>query len=321
MSFENMIGQQEETGLESSTSEYSGFPLIMWLNGDPGAAKMGLDALEYVGGWFTAPWYRHGDSITQRIPEGADKSDYIEIDLAEMGWRKDYFANARGDRIDGWYRRTMEVSLIAGRERWLIYEEKDGRDTVLSYTKYDDAVKLGSPRSNMQVLSIIKGMENLGPVVLSLKGYAMMSFKGQRDFLATGTVTGLKKYVTDPVAAKLAKPGQKPPHINYRSVWCVTGPRVAGDTPEFIKAGKGEKSTMIMVPSYIGTQYTVETIDLATVYVGDEINKQVNQIFDDNKEWSQAWLNLNGEHDAPEAAAEKEAEKEELSDLAASAGL
>jgi hypothetical protein len=356
MSFENMIGEQEETGLESSTSDRGGFPLIMWLNGDPGAVKMGVEALEYVGGWFTTEWYQHDDKITQYIPEGADGASYVEIDLAPFGWRKDYFCNAAGAQINGWYRRNLEASLICGRERWLIYEEKDGRDVVRAFTKYNDAVTHGAPRSNMQVLSIIKGMEALGPVVISLKGYAMMSFKGQRDFMATGVITGLKKYVTDVVAAKLTPPGGKPPHINYRSVWCVAGPRIGSlqladstefikagkgeegkmivvqrgdgirmaDSPEFIKAGKGEKSKMIVVPSYVGVQYTPETIDLATVYVGDEINAQVNQLFDDNKEWAIAWSNLTGEHDAaPETPAEKAAEKEAeiLTAIAETAGL
>ncbi len=103
----------------------------------------------------------------------------------------------------------------------------------------------------------------------------------------------------------------------------MAGPRVVEGKPAFIKAGKGDKSKMIVTPSYLGAQFTPETIDLEKVYVGDEINAQVNAIFDENKEWATAWSNLTGEHDAPESPAEKEAEKEaeNLTALAANAGL
>jgi hypothetical protein len=323
MSFENMIGQQEDTGLESNQTEFNGFPLIMWQNGDPGSAKMGLDALEYVGGWFTGTWYRHNDEIVTRIPDGADKTDYQEIDLAPYGWRKDYFSNSRGERVDGWYRRNIEAALICGRERWLVHTE-DQKNTVLAFTNYKDAEKVGGPRGNQQVLALVKGMEAFGPVVFTFKGYPMMSFKGTREFMADGVMTNLRRHVTDPVAAKLAKPGQKPPHINYRSVWCPMGPKVVDNKPQFIKAGKGDKSKMIVVPTYVGRKWTIEDIDLAAVYVGDAVNAQANQAFDDNKEWAGAWANLNGETDnaeASEAAKGKAEEAQSLNDMAAGAGL
>jgi len=85
MSFENMIGESSDDGLESSSIERSGYPIIMWMNGDPGAEKFGLDSMEYVRAFFTEKWYRHNDKITQRIPEGADASDYPEIDLTAYG--------------------------------------------------------------------------------------------------------------------------------------------------------------------------------------------------------------------------------------------
>jgi len=201
-----------------------------------------------------------------------------------------------------------------------VQTEEDGKKKILAFTNYNDADKAGSCRGHMQVLALVRGMESFGPVVFSFKGFAMKAFKGQGEMLSFGVLSQLKRNVTDVVAKKLAKPGAKPPHINFRSVWCRFGPYFdAKGQPQFTKAGKGEKSKLIMVPAYAGPTGDIEIKD---VYVGDEINVKVNQLFNENQEWAKAWSNLTGTEDKAETAhPAADVQTEDLSKAAASVGL
>lgn len=331
MSFENMINNSGESdGLESSNGgERNGFPTFMWLNGDPGNVKLGIDNMEYVGGFFMTNLYRHNDKMTQYIPDDADKDAYEAVDLTKYGLKADYFVNSKNKEVHGGWIKNLEASFICARECWVVVTGEGADAKFQRFTDYNEAAKVGSPRGQQQVLCLIKGMEELGPIVLSFKGYAMKSFKGQGEFVATGVLSQLKRNVIDPIAKALTKPGGKAPQISYRSVWCKFGPGIETDkktkkeAPVFVTAGKGDRSKLVVVPSYCGPVFAGKIEDH---YVGDAIHQQATEIFEANQEWANAWKNLHGETERSNGNAEPapttaKEEAKSLAQMAESAGL
>lgn len=323
--FEGMAGAGND-GLDvGSNSEYAGYPTVMWMTGDPGSEKLGPDNMEYVGGFFLATVYRNGEKLFQRLPEGADKAQYAEVDFSGMGWKRDYFINSNNERVNGWWRKTLEAAFICGRERWEVYQEVEGKTKVLGFTNYKDAEAKGGPRGQMQVLAIVKGMEDFGPVVFRFKGYAMKAFKGQADFSPFGVLHQFQNKVTIPAGRLLLKADGTPSNINYRSVWCLFGPHMKDGAPVFYKAGKGDKSTMIVVPAYHGGAIEKKE-DISKFYVGANLITTVNMLFDNATEWANAWKNLKGAEtvsatdDTPATTATAPA-TQQLAAVAAQAGL
>lgn len=325
MSNEYMPGLVNEDGasdgLEASASnEGSKYPTVMWMTGGPDGEKSGLDSMDYVGGFFIPTTWRKGDRLYQRIPDGANASEFIEVDFSGMGWKRDYFiSNSDNKKVTGWWRKTMECSFICARDQWVVVTKVDGKDKYVGFANYNDAAAHGAPRGQMQVLTLVKGMEAFGPVVLSLKGYTMKAFKGQSDFQRTGVLSQLYEKVTHPIGKLHAADPNKPVNVNYRAVWAHVGPLLKPDgTPDFIKAGK-EKFTLIAVPTYIGGTVTTKE-DIGKFYVGAAI-QQVTELFDSNKEWAEAWKNRKGADTAPVADEAPAAPKENVGALAAKAGL
>lgn len=323
--FDGMVGGSSD-GLEvGGAGEYAGYPIIMWMNGDPSSEKLGADNMEYTGGFFLTTVYRNGEKLFQRIPEGSDSNQFTEVDFSGMGWKKDYFINSKNKKVTGWWRKDIQAAFICGRERWEVYQG-DGDDAkVLGFTNYKDAEAKGSPRGQMQVLAIVKGMEDFGPVVFRFKGYAMKAFKGQADFASFGVLHQLQNKVTIPAGRLLPKSDGAPSNINYRAVWCHFGPHVKDGAPIFYKAGKGDKSTMIAVPAYYGGAVTTKE-DIGKFYVGAQLITTVNMLFDNAAEWANAWKNLKGEAQgapADEATTAKPAAvaNNQLAAVAAQAGL
>lgn len=324
--FDGMVGGSSD-GLDvGGGSEYAGYPLVMWMNGNVSNEKLGPDNMEYTGGFFLVTVYRNGEKLYQRIPEGADKAQYTEVDFSAMGWKRDYFiSQSNSQRVTGWWRKDMQAAFICGRERWEVYQDVDGKKKVLGFTNYKDAEAKGSPRGQMQVLAIVKGMEDFGPVVLRFKGYSMKAFKGQADFASFGVLHQLQNKVTIPAGRLLPKSDGTPSNINYRAVWCHFGPHVKDGAPVFYKAGKGESSTMVVVPAYYGGAIEKKE-DIGKFYVGAQLITTVNMLFDNAAEWANAWKNLKGE--AQGAPADESTTKptaavanNQLAAVAAQAGL
>lgn len=290
---------------DESTVEHDGprFPIITWITGDPKAKRVG--GMAYHGGFFVS-------------------KDGAPADLTVYGWEAESLVRDDGKEIEGYWSQSLEMALIMGRKRWVV--QGDRSQAVFGWNDYSEATKVGNPRSHQQTLVIVKGMEDVGPLVLSLKGTAMMSFNGQKDFAGNGVISSLKRVVIAAFnkalqdAAKKVKGGTFIP-APYRIAWCPIVAHSDGKEPQFTKVGSGDKSSMVVLPVIGQIPAKPENVDLDAFYVGDEVYTQVNELYAENVEWAKAWDNLkpgqaesNSDHDA-------KAEEEDLTAVAVSAGL
>lgn len=293
---------------DESTVETSGprFPLITWNGGDAKAKKIG--GMAYRGGFFVSK-------------EGCPG------DLTEYGWAAESLVLDNGKEIEGFWKDNAEFALIMARKRWVVQD--DGGQKVFSWNDYEKAAAAGGARSHQQTLVLVKGLEELGPFVLSLKGTAMMSLNGQKEFVAAGVVNNFKRIVISAFnkvlqdAAKKTKGGTFIP-APYRVAWCPVIADSDGKEPKFSKVGRGDKSSMIVLPVIGKLPEKPEAVDLDAFYVGDDTYTLVNQLYADNVEWQKSWDTLkpgqsdngNGDHESAPAPV-----KEDLTKAAEEAGL
>lgn len=289
---------------DESTVEHEGprYPIITWITGDPKAKKIG--GMSYNGGFFVSK-------------EGAP------ADLTAYGWEAESLVRDDGKEIEGYWSKSAEMALIMGRKRWIV--QSDSGQSVYGWNDYAKAAGQGGARSHQQTLVLVKGMEDLGPFVLSLKGTAMMSLNGQKEFAANGVISNLRRTVIAAFnkalqdAAKKTKGATFVP-APYRIAWCPIVAHSDGDDPQFTKVGRGDKSSMVVLPVIGAIPAKPEEVDLDAFYVGDEVYAQLNSIYEENVEWAKAWDNL--KPGQVEADSDHEAEPEEdLSKAAANAGL
>ncbi|MCB0105169.1 MAG: hypothetical protein KDE53_04660 [Caldilineaceae bacterium] len=289
---------------DESTVEHEGprYPIITWITGDPKAKKIG--GMAYHGGFFVSK-------------EGAPS------DLTEYGWEAESLVRDDGKEIEGYWRKQAEMALIMGRKRWVV--QGNSGQMVFGWNDYAKAAGHGGPRSHQQTLVLVKGMEELGSFVLSLKGTAMMSLNGQKEFAAKGVISNLRRVIIAAFnkalqdAAKKVKGGSFVP-APYRIAWCPIVADNDGKEPMFTKVGHGDKFSMVVLPVIGEIPVKPEAVDLDAFYVSDAIYAQVNEIYAENVEWAQAWDDL--KPGAVEADSDHDAEpQEDLSQAAAEAGL
>lgn len=280
--------------IDQDTVENDGpqYPVIQWNYGDLKSKKLG--GMAYQGGFF----------ISEEMAPG---------DLTEYGWERTGWVHDNGDETEGFYARDLELSVVNSRKRWEV-SAGDGRRYNFAWTDYDKAKEQGNPAGRTHFLVIIKGMEALGPFVLTLKGSAGMHFEGTR------TVTGaLTKFSRTVIAAanKLTKKGRWP----YRAFWLKVGAdRTDDGAPSFTKVGSGDKTSNVVVPIALGLPDKPENVNLNDLYVGDETLTLVNEVYTDNAEWAAAWNNIEpGSSDTGETEHSEDATEAEITPEAAAA--
>lgn len=280
--------------IDQETVENDGpqYPVVQWHYGNLKSKKVG--GMDYQGGFFIS-------------------EEMAPADLTEYGWEKTSWVHDSGDETEGFHARDLELSVINSRKRWEV-QGGDGRRYNFAWTDYDKAKEQGNPSSRTHFLVIIKGMEELGPFVLTLKGSAGMHFEGTR------TVTGaLTKFSRTAIAAanKLTKKGRWP----YRAFWLKVGAdRTDDGTPNFTKVGSGDKSSNVVIPVALGLPDKPEKVDLNAMYVGDETLALVNELYTDNTEWAAAWNNIEpGSSDSDADKHEDETPEAEITPEAAAA--
>ena len=177
---------------------------------------------------------------------------------------------------------------------------------------------------------MIKGLEDAGPFVLTLKGSAAMAFESYRDKDAVlsrfaNTVIRAANAASDAAAKKAGNAGGK--RWPYRAFWLPVGAaRDEKGAPIYAEVGKGSNTTNVVLPVALGLPDKPEQVDLKRFYVGGDLLTRVNELYDASSDWRAAWENIkpgavegNGDAATPDAAADKEREAEEAN--LAAAGL
>jgi hypothetical protein len=262
--------------VDQSTVEQSGpqYPVMQWHYGDAKAKKIG--GMDYNGGWF--------------VKDG-------QIDEATMlaaGWTKTTWTHDSGTEDDGFWRREIAASVIAIRKRWEV-TAADGTKQLYPWSKYDTAKEQGAPRGRTHVLCVVKGLESIGPVVLTLKGSAAVGVEGNRN--SAGALTKFAQTVIARAnmesAAVAKKAGKAPGKWPYRAFWLPVGAdREANGDPKFVEMGKGKETSRLVLPVALGLPAKAEQVELKRFYVGADLLATVNDLLAANTEWVSAWENI-----------------------------
>ena len=278
-------------GIDGSMVQDSGpmFPIMQWNSGDSKMKKLGTDSMDYAGGFFM-------------------KADAVDDAIMERGgWVKTTWTHNDGTEEAGWYRRQMAVAVISMRKRWEVYEAGSRRPQAFPWAGkgYEQAKAAGRPKGRTQVLCIVKGIEEAGPVVLTLGGMAGLSFEGNRQSM--GALVRFQQSVI--TAANLASAAKG--HRNKRwplfAFWLPVGAdRDAKGEPNFTKVGQGNDTTNIVLPVALGLPDKPAGVNLNQFYVGNELLEQCKEIFmDASTTWTNAWDNI--QPDAEQATEEQAA--------------
>lgn len=243
------------------------FPFIQYNNGNPRLARAG--GMEYQGGFF--------------IPKTA-----IQENLGEFGWEPEKWTHSGNSVTDGWYSRDISVAILHIRRRWEVW--KNGQRMPFAWNDFNRAKEQGSPSSRTQVLCYVKGLEPLGPMMLTLKGYAAMYFDGSRQ--TPGCLTVFRNSVIR--AANMATADSKSGKglkWPFRAFWLTIGPdRNSKGEPVFFQAGKGNATSPVAVITPIDVPARTDEVDLDKFYVGDELLEELNLLYQDTAEtWAKAW--------------------------------
>lgn len=265
--------------IDQSSVEGGGpsYPLMQWVLGDLKAKKFG--GIDYQGGLFVK----------------AGSVDAAAMEAA--GWTKTERTFESGASEEGFWRRETAISIIAERKRWEINE--NGQRRTFPWNAFDKA-KEGNggrnPSSRTQYLVLVKGLEDLGPFVLTMKGAAGAAFESYRDAGSvisrfTNTVIRAANNASDAAAKKANKPAGK--RWAYRAFWLPFGAaRDEKGAPIYKEVGKAPNTTNVVLPVALGLPDKPEQVELKRFYVGNDLLTKVNEIYDTSADWRSAWANM-----------------------------
>lgn len=299
-------------GIDQSSVENAGvtYPTIQWHYGDAKLKKAG--GMDYQGGWFIK----------------ADQID--EQTLLDAGWVKTSWSHDNGAEDEGFYRREIAASIIAMRKRWEVADGSLRRS--FAWSDYEIAKTIGRPSSRTHVLALVKGLEESGPVILTLKGSAAMAFEGMRQQAGaltqfTATVIQAANKASELAAKKAGQRSAK--RWPYRAFWLPVGAaRSANGEPIFIEVGRDKSTSRVVLPVALGLPARADDVRLGAFYIGNELLARVNDLWAEAEaNWTHAWdaLSPGQVEGTPTATAETTVETAETNrdngDVLASLGL
>lgn len=267
-------------GIDQSTVEQveQTFPVIQWNGGNQKMKKAG--GMDYAGGFF--------------IPEDAVDAEL----LLAAKWEKTTYSHGEKETV-GFWRRELAISVIAMRKRWEVTVEGSRFPTLFPWDAYEQAKSYGRPSGRTHALILVKGLEELGPFVLTLKGTAAMAFEGGRN--SPSVITAFAQTVirradmeSDAAARKAGKPtGQRWP---FRCFWLPVGAaRDAKGEPIFTQVGQGNNTINLVLPVALGLPEKAEGVQLGRFYVGADLLRKTNELFNEAQAsgWLDAWKSFN----------------------------
>jgi len=276
-------------GIDQSMINDAGpmYPIVQWHTGDQKMKKAG--GMDYLGGFFI-------------------KADAIDDDLlAAAGWEKTSWTHADGKDEYGWWKRQVALSVIATRKRWEVYTDGGGRPLVFPWKSYDKAKAAGKASGRTQILCIVRGLEEAGPIVLTLRGMSALAFEGNnRDNL--GCMGRFHQTVIAAANLTTAQQRKKWPTFAF---WLPVGAnRDSKDEPVFDKVGSGNSTRNIITPIPLGLPNKPgEVKNLGQFYVGNDLLEVAKELYiEASTTWVVAWDNLTPDQESGEAVTESVAD-------------
>ena len=273
--------------IDQETTEQGGqrFPSVQWHNGDPKMKKLG-NSMDYMGGWF--------------IKDGA----VDELALRDNGWEKTEWTRSKGELDVGWWKRDIQVSVIAERKRWEVGTAPD--QVVYGWGLYKEAkAAAGSDNTTgrTNALVLIKGLESIGCLVLTLKGTRSLAFDGSPS--QAGALTHFYQTVIecanraskaswekrrDAALAAGKKFTEELKTWRYRAFWLRVGAaRDAKGEPVFTMVGHKPKESYICLPVALDLPDKWDKVKLNDFYIGHELLPVANDLTEMAKTWVAEW--------------------------------
>jgi hypothetical protein len=260
----------------------SEFPTIQWHRGDPKMKKYG--GMDFQGGWFIA-------------------ESQAPTDLTAFGWSKVTWTHDNGDETDGFYIRELTVSVIRDRQRWEVFE--NNTRSIFAWKDYDSAKAVGRASGRSHTLVLIRGMEELGPFVLTLRGLASVYFFNRKNSpkSALGTFDSIVVKAGNDAVKRSGRKGLMP----RRAFWLTVGAsRNADGSPLFIEVGSGKDTSTMVVPQALGLPDKAEKVNVAEFFVGRDLLNQASTLWTEANDWANAWADIKpGSVEGGDESAEK----------------
>jgi hypothetical protein len=241
---------------ETVENEQVGYPYIQWVNGNRQLKAMG--GVPYTGGWA--------------LP-------VANIDAEQLpGWERGELTHGETS-TDVWFRRDITVSVIRSRKAWAVY---DGQTTrMYPWNQYDAAKVAGKPRGKLQVLCYVKGLEEQGPHMLTLRGSFARAF-------TDNVVASFSKYVIGAANKENARRGVKA-KFPYRAFWLTVGPdRDSTGDPRFTEVGTKPANSLVVLPVSLGIDAKMTMADIGKLFVGKELLAVATVTYTEAESWANA---------------------------------
>ena len=244
------------------------YPYIQWVNGKRELRPAG--GIPYTGGWF--------------MP-----ASQVEAGMLP-GWNAGELVHRGGGSTDGFFRRDLTVAIIRNRRCWVINVGDDYQ--LFPWQKYDGAKRMGKPTGKLQSLVLVKDLEGLGAVILTMKGSTSRAFAPSRR--GDSVMNAFHRCViTEANKLVIRKNGKVPGKFPYRAFWLTVGPeRNADETPAYTTVGSGTSSSPVTLPTALGLTDRMDKAALGTLFVGRETLEWVNELYRDAEAWATAWDTL-----------------------------
>ena len=237
-------------------TEQQGYPYIQWVNGNVQLKQLG--GVPYTGGWA--------------LP-------CANIDAEALpGWTRGTLEHGNGS-TEAWLCKDIAVSMVRSRKCWTVF---DGQTTqYFAWNQYDAAKAAGHPRGKLQVLVFVKGLEEHGPFMLTLRG----SFARN---LTDEVLPLFNKYVLGPANATNAKRNIHS-KFPYRAFWLTIGPMHKADgAPHFTEMGQKPNSSMVVLPVALGLHDKLTMADLGAMFVGKDLLASGTALYQEAEGWATA---------------------------------
>ncbi len=286
-SFSDGMEQAADLGLGGQRGP--SFPMIQWINGNPGLAQLG-EQLGYTGGFL---FVTEGNDA-EMSAEDKEKRATIGQFLGGAGWKTTTHIFRNGDEVTGYWTRQAALSLVDIRRAWVgevSGETKYFPWSVRNAYKTAQAASDKAPSSKTHALVLVKGAEEAGPLTLTLSGTAGKGFDDSlRHFLGTVIAAANKASADD---AK--KSGKEAGRWAASCFWLPVGAdRNDKGKPKFMEVGKGTDISKVTLPIALGLPElgVTDGIELRRFYVGKPLQDRTREIYEGNAEWRDAWNNF-----------------------------
>lgn len=254
--------------------------IMQYIVGERKTAKASPTSVEGGGGFFVA---------IGNVPVAVQ--DEFTAKLRELGWTDQSITTQSGEEIEGLGTQSVRVAILADRLRW-VAEDETGSERYFPNSRGVFEKVLAEtgeyPRSHMQVMLVIEGAEEFGPVILTARGLTCKALNGTRK--APGAFQ--RHYATTMAAAHklVGKAGVFPRYAFWLTL------EAAKDTdgkPLFTEVGKDKRTSFVVFPVAADVPNDINAVteeDLAHWFIGyPNLETHFPGFIHENEGWKEAW--------------------------------